>query len=150
MGSPRTLKECGSYSLCCRGHQEAHRELLEMPGSWTPLEMAHVYSQCSVHLTHRNPHSLQLSVHTPNSGESELQQMSCRKLAHICGPGRDHKLQLQLHPWESKREAVSTWPGVLQDSEKVYKFKNSATRGSIKHSAGLSIGLRKPQNLQQI
>lgn len=68
-----------------------------------------------------------------------------RKLAHICGPERDHKLELYLHPWESKREAVNTRSGVLQDAEKVFKFKNSATRGSIK-GAGLSIGPRKPQN----
>ena len=60
-------------------------------------QLAHGYSQSALHITHRNPHSVQLSVHAPNSGESELSQMSSehrRKSAYICGPGRDHKLEL--------------------------------------------------------
>lgn len=45
-------------------------------------------------------------------------------------------LNFEHFSWESKREAVDTQPGILQDQEKVYKLKNSAIRGSKKYGAG--------------
>lgn len=52
--------------------------------------------------------------------------------------------------WRKWKEAVSTWPDVLYDQKKAYKYKNFATRGSKKHEAGISTeGLRKPQNPYQ-
>lgn len=153
MGSPRALKEWGSFSLCCRIHQELTHEPLGMPGSCTSLQMAHGTLHAPCTLPTKTPilsSSLSTLPTVVRVSFGRCLLSTCRMLAHVCRPGRDHKLELQLHPWESKREAVSTWPGVLQDAEKVYKFKNSATRGSIKCGAGLSISLRKPQNPQQI
>lgn len=73
-----------------------------------------------------------------------------KNTAQICGPGRDHKIELSLCLWKSNREAVSRRPCVLQDGEKAFKLKNFAKRGSKEHEAGTSIeGLRKPLNPQQ-
>lgn len=61
-----------------------------------------------------------------------------RKLAWICRPRKDHKLELKFHLWENKRETVSTWAGMLQDEEKANKLKNSATKGRKKSRTNAS------------
>lgn len=54
----------------------------------------------------------------------------------MCRLKRDHKIKVQSHLWENKREAVSTEPGVLKDPEQTYKFKNCATKWSKKQQWG--------------
>lgn len=63
-------------------------------------------------------------------------------------PGREQELELQLHSWESKWEAVSIQHVALQN-QKAYKSTNSVTGKNKKCGAGTSIkalrGSQKPQ-----
>lgn len=83
--------------------------------------LAHRYSQSSLHITYRNPHSIQLPVHAPNSGEGELCQMSSEHRSQLIFVSQEEITNLTLAPplGKHEREAVSTWPGVLQDEQKV-------------------------------
>lgn len=47
----------------------------------------------------------------------------------VCMEGRNHKLKLQCHLQEDKREDIHSWPGTLQDQGKTHNLKNSATGG---------------------
>lgn len=83
------------------------------------------------------------SAHTP---DGDSQEAHAESQPASGGRGEEHRLELQRHPGESRREAIGTWPGVMQSPEKAHKRKNSAIRGA-RHGAGVSTGgLRKPQN----
>lgn len=64
-------------------------------------------------------------MHISNESESELWQTLSKQTQKVnlnLWAMGDHKLG------KPKKNTVSTWPGVLQDQEKVYNLKNSDTR----------------------
>lgn len=64
----------------------------------------------------------QMHVCTPDD-EGKLGQMlvnTCRELAPIFRAGRDHKLEFQLHSWESQKDAVSIPPHAIRDQETAF------------------------------
>lgn len=97
MGSPRALKEWGSFSLCCRIHQELTHEPLGMPGSCTSLQMAHGTLHAPCTLPTKTPilsSSLSTLPTVVRVSFGRRLLSTCRMLAHVCRPGRDHKLEL--------------------------------------------------------
>lgn len=71
-----------------------------------------------LHMSH--PHTTlpcgQISVLTPYNGPSGLWQTSSgdlQKVSEMYGTGKGYKVELQHYLCENKRDAVSTWPGVL-------------------------------------
>ena len=95
------------------------------------------------------------ALHTPSTCGQFLGHIPDGEWTHterLAGPNllamRDHKFKLQCHLWENKREAVSTWPCVLQDENTAYKIKNCVIRRNNKCWASASIeDLRNCQNL---
>lgn len=105
---------------------------------------------------HTHTHTLysQLPMCAPNSSDRKL----CRWLGsphrkpapvQIFGWGKDHKTWALAPPLGKQKGGYqhSAW---CEGSKEGTQLKNSATGGSKKHGAGISIeGLRKPQNPQQ-
>lgn len=127
-----------------------------------PLEMLH--RQASPHWPTGTPSTPRayphiytcygwLPVHLPNgSSNSKIWQMASEHGQKV-GPNlwareRPQNLSFFLQAvFGEKRsgETVGTWPGVFQDQEKIFKLKISATRGSKKRDAGVSIeGFLRP------
>lgn len=85
-----------------------------------------------------------------SSGRQLKSSTESQSKASPCRPGREQELELQLHSWKSKREAVSIQHVALQNQEKAYKFKNSVTGKNKKCGVDTSIkGLRGSQKNQQ-
>ena len=67
---------------------------------------------CTPHLHTPLPYGW-VSVQTPDGGKNELWQVAsehAQKSSLSLQTRRDHKLELELYPWENKTEAVrGTW-----------------------------------------
>ena len=84
-----------------------------------------------------------------SSGRQLKSSTESQSKASPCRPRREQELELQLHSWESKREAVSIQHVALQN-QKAYKSKNSVTGKNKKCGVDTSIkGLRGSQKNQQ-
>ena len=98
--------------LCCRLHQEAYAGAagdaspVNPPNStWMPLMLCTFHPH--THLSHGPALSMLLTMMTASYGRQLVSIL--RKMAQICRPERDHKLDLQLCLWKAK-ERLST-PG---------------------------------------
>lgn len=96
---------------------------------------------------HPTPPCDWLSVQAPDvSAENKLWHMEKLKACPNLQAREGETINVSFSStFEKKREAVSTWPGALQDTKKAYKFKNSDTIGSKKHGAGVPIESLSPR-----